>query len=55
LELVNPKASGETNAMVSVIVPADGQNMYIVLRGPAEIVARHKADFETFARSVRFE
>jgi hypothetical protein len=46
--------NGPSVKLLGAIVPKAGQTWFFKLQGPAEMVDRHKAAFESFLRSVKF-
>ncbi len=52
VDLANP--AGGTR-ILGVVVPMGQQNWFIKMTGPSDFVGKHKADFETFAKSFKME
>lgn len=56
VELTGPESAGaKRESILGVIVVRGGQNWFIKMKGPADLVAKQKSKFEEFVRSVRFE
>jgi hypothetical protein len=50
-DLAGPKG----DRILAVSMPQGGQTWFLKMKGPAELVGRQQANFEAFAKSVRFE
>jgi hypothetical protein len=56
VDLTGPESAGnQRQSILAVVFERDSTNWFIKMKGPAELVAKEKANFETFVKSLRFE
>jgi hypothetical protein len=53
VDLVGPE--GRRQRVLGVVVPQGGWTWFFTMKGPADLVEKQKAAFESFLKSVRFE
>ncbi len=49
----NPNKTGPASRILGAIVPLRGQTWFFKMTGPSEVVGRHKAEFESFVKSIK--
>jgi hypothetical protein len=54
VEVVGPERSGERLAVLGALVTRPGELLSFRMKGPADVVAAQRANFEAFLRSLRF-
>ncbi len=56
VEMVGPEAAGaQREATLGVVHVHNDKTWFVKMRGPADLVMKQKAKFESFVRSVRFD
>ncbi len=56
VDLIGPESAGPPpQRILGVILPRGEQTWFFTIKGPADLVEKQKAAFETFVKSVRFE
>jgi hypothetical protein len=53
VDVDNPKSGAANSRILGAIVPLPPQTWFFKMTGPSDLVGRHKAEFESFVKSVK--